>query len=356
MQLNVKALKDELSWVARFLEGTRTIPILSNVLFSADANKLTLAATDLEVSGITTLEGIGKGKWSAAIPVKKLIQYLGKVDEPEVSISGSNDFTVSVVHGANSTKINGMSPESFPCLPEFPDTQVTLRGLALAITRTQFCISKEESRFTLTGALLEIANGKAVLAATDGHRLGVAPLQAINQFAPIKALIPKFALLEAGKFETDCAFALDDARAFMSWGQRRIVTRKLAGNFPEYQRSLRADYLGHCMVPANSTLKALDRVAVCADERSRAVRFTLKDNKLTLYASTVDLGEAEAIVPVRPGEGGELEIGLNCEYVMEFLNVIGTQFASLAYVDKKTQVELGTGDGYRYVVMPMRLE
>ena len=356
MQVSTKALLTEVTWAARFLESKTTIPILSTVLFSADGGTLTITATDLEVGGITSIAG-GTGKWAVCVPVKKLIQYLAKVDESDVTIKASADHVLIVTHGTNSMRVTGMSREAFPELPTFPEPAITLRGLPLAVKRTAFCVSKEESRFTLCGANLEIIKGNANLIAADAHRLGIAPLQIANNDGEysVNVLISKFALTEAGKLDGDCTFALDDNHVFLSWGNRRIISRKLAGNFPDYRRVTgKGEYYGHCMLPAKSTLKVLDRVAVCADERSRAMQFTVKDSKLTLYASTIETGEAQGSVAVQQAEG-EVEIGLKCEYVAEFLGVTDKQFVSFAWTDKKSIVEFGTGDGYRYLLMPMRI-
>jgi len=355
MQLQTKPFIHELSWVQRFIEKKTTIPSLSNVLFQADGKRLTLTATDLEVGGITTLEGTGRSKWAVTAPVKNIIKYLGKIDEPEITLSVADGNVLVVEHGSGTTRARGMSVEAFPELPAAPATTITLRGLPLAIQRTLFAISKVESRFTLNGALLELTADKSALVATDGHRLSLAPVRTTNVSERVKALIPSKALKEAGALEGDCSFSADKDHVFFSWGQRRIVTRKLTGNFPEYQRVQRQEYPGHVMLPTRSTLKLLERVAVCADERSRATRFTLKDGKLTIFASTVESGEAEGSVAVQPGEGEGLVIGLNCDYVSDFLKVTDNQFVSFAYVDGKTQVEFGTGEGWRYTLMGMRI-
>jgi DNA polymerase-3 subunit beta len=358
LQLQVKPLIAELQWVNRFIEKKTTIPILATVLFEVKGKRLTLTATDLEIAGVTSVEGRSKADWAVAAPVAKLIQYLGKVDEDEVTLATTDDNWLTVSHGAAATRIVGMGKDSYPELPAVPDPQVTLRNLPLTIERTSFAISKEASRFTLNGALLVVdADGTARMVATDGHRLSLAPVQAKDNTEKIRALLPKKALIEAARMEEDCAFSVDEQHAFLTWGQRRIIARKLTGNFPDYARVMSEEFPSHVMVPVKSTRKVLDRVALYADERSRAVQFNIGDGKLTIFAKSVEQGEAEGTVAVQPGEGdGPLTIGLNADYVNDFLSRTDLQFAAYCWQDKKSGSQFMTGDGWRYVVMPMRID
>jgi DNA polymerase-3 subunit beta len=190
---------------------------------------------------------------------------------------------------------------------------------------------------------------------TDGHRLSQAPVQAKGNTSKIRALLPKKALTEAARMEEDCEFSADQDHAFLTWGQRRIITRKLTGNFPDYTRVMSKEFPNHVFLPVKSTLKVLDRVALYADERSRAVQFKIADGALTIFASNVELGEAQGTVAVQPGEGDEpLTIGLNADYVSDFLSRTETQFAAYAWHDAKSGSNFMTGE-WAYVIMPMRI-
>ncbi len=355
MQIQRKALLAELSWVQKFVERKTTIPILSNIMFDVDGKRLTLTGTDLEIGGITSVEGHGRQKWTTTAPVAKLIQYLQKVDEEEVILGRAENHWLVVTHGTSSTRIAGMAGESFPELPKFPKESLTLGRLPLAIGRTAFAISAEESRFTLNGALLEVDEDEARLVATDGHRLSLAPLQ-VKGKTKLQALIPRKALDKAVQFDSDPAFGMDDSHAFFDWGQRKVVVRKLTGNFPDWRRVVGDDFPNHIFLPVKSTLKTIERVALYADERSRCVKFIINNGKLKVYASSVETGEAEGTVPVKVGEGGgPFEYGLNADYVTDFLS--RTEYANVAFCwsDQKSASQFVTEDQWRYVVMPMRI-
>lgn len=358
------------------MDGKANIPILNCVLFDVNANRLTLTGTDLEIGGVTGVDGSGdESQWSGAAPVKKLIQYLQKVDEDTVTLSTAENHWLTVKHGTSTTRVAGMSKDSYPELPAPPEPVAVLTRLPLAIERTAFAISCEETRFTLNGALLEVDAAGARLVATDGHRLSLAPLQAKTAAEKIFCLIPKKALLEAGRLDDGPTFAADKDHAFFSWGTRRIIARKLTGNFPDYHRVMPESMDCHANISVKTTLKTLDRVALYADERSHAVRFSVADGKLKIYASSVETGEAEGLVPIHSGEGveGPFEIGFNASYVSDFLRTTTAQTVALCYAADEPDVEkedgtvqhgkkggskaavFTTADGWSYVIMPLRI-
>lgn len=373
MNVSTKALRDELAWVKKFTETKASIPILTNALFEVDGGRLTLTTTDLEVAGITSVECSAGEQWNVTAPIAKLIQYLAKVDEPEVTLTTAENW-LSVKHGAHGTRIAGMSKDSYPELPKATPTMAVLRRLPLAVERTAFAISSEESRFTLNGALLEIENDQARLVTTDGHRLSLAPLVAKSTEPSIRALIPKFALVEAGKLGDGCEFSMDKDHLFLNWGQRRIVARKLSGNFPDYHRVMPAEMANHVFVPVKTMLRTVDRVATFADERSHAVRLQVNGN-VKVFASSVEQGEAEGSFPYKAGEitGAPFDIGLNAKYVSDFLSRTDQGNIALCWqADEPDTVEdgvvvrkgikgntkaivLATADGWRIAIMPMRI-
>ena len=375
MILNTKSFRAELEWAQKFIEKKTSLPILTMVLFQADGKLLTLTATDtdLEVGGVTSVDGAGKGKWAVAVPVAKLIKYLAKVDDPEVTLATTDRHQLVVTHGASSkTTIDGMSKESFPELPTPPKERAKIGRLDLAIERVLFAISKEESRFTLNGALLEINGDDGKLVGTDGHRLSLAPVQ-VKGAPKVRAIIPKKALFEAGKLEGDCTFSMDEDHVFMAFGQRRIIARKLKGNFPDYERVLVHDFPNHVMLPVKTTLKTLARVAVYADERSRTVRFTVEDGKLTIYAQSLEAGEAgeaEGTIQTQPGEsdGKPLIAGYNADYISDFLSRTDFQYIAFCwqsdtqaegsdkvYTAASKMIALTTQDGWQVGIMPLRI-
>ena len=163
----------ELSLSQGVVEKKTTIPILSNVLLEAKNDRLALTATDLELGIRCSCPAKVKKEGSGTIPARKLLDYVRLLPDADLTIKFLENHWASLVCGRSRTRIAGMSRESFPELPQMPETiaEIPVKMLASMISRTSFAISLEESRFTLNGALLLLKPDATTMVATDGHRL-----------------------------------------------------------------------------------------------------------------------------------------------------------------------------------------
>src|ERR1700754_1775202 len=146
----------ELTAAQSVVERKTTIPILSNFLFEADGDKLTITATDLDQSVRTSCNAKVKKPGACTIPARKLFDYIKLLPEGEISIKLMDNHWVQIRAGRSNTKMVGMARANFPQVPEFPAVgAVKIAGPALRsmVSRTIFAISSEESRYTLNGDL-----------------------------------------------------------------------------------------------------------------------------------------------------------------------------------------------------------
>ena len=156
MEFSVKKfdLLEELQLTQGVVERKTTIPILSNLLFEAKGNRLTITATDLELSIRTSCEAKVKKEGAGTIPAKKLLEIVRLLPEEEIRFKLLENHWVQVTSDRRNYKLVGMSKENFPALPQFPHALVKIPAKLLAdlIAKTTFAISLEESRYTLNGA------------------------------------------------------------------------------------------------------------------------------------------------------------------------------------------------------------
>src|SRR5436190_4157061 len=136
----------ELTATQGVVERKTTIPILSNYLFEAAGDKLSLTATDLDLSLRTSCNAKVKKEGSCTIPARKLYDYVKLLPDADITIKLLDNHWVSIRCGRSNTKMVGMARSNFPALPVFPTSGVisipaqVLRGL---IARTGFAISNE---------------------------------------------------------------------------------------------------------------------------------------------------------------------------------------------------------------------
>jgi len=368
--VNKSDLVRELSLSQGVVEKKTTIPILSNILLETAGDRIVLTATDLELGIRCSCPARIKKEGAGTVPARKLLDYVRLLPEGDVNMKFLENHWVSITSGRSRTRITGMSRESFPELPQMPEpiAEIPVKILASMIARTSFAISTEESRFTLNGALLLMRPEGLTMVATDGHRLAyvqVKPADSGNLDKPFRALVPKKAMAELIKLAEDAGtdvkaiFAGDDNHLFFQVGHRLVMTRKLTGNFPDYERVLPKDHQHTATLARNEIRSAIQRVAQFADERSRAIRVQFTSGEVRVFSSSVETGESEESV-LSEYEGPDLEIGFNAQYLMDFLGSVSQDKVAFELKDQKSAGELRPAgdsipDQYRYVVMPMRI-
>jgi len=362
----------ELSLSQGVVEKKTTIPILSNVLMEVRGDRLYLTATDLELGLRTSCPAKVRKEGSGTIPARKLLDYVRLLPDADITIKFGENNWANFTCGRSRTRIAGMNRESFPELPAMPEAiaEIPVKQLSAMIARTMFAISMEESRFTLNGALLLLGDQSLTMVATDGHRL--AYIQRPSEGAAAngtsyRALVPRKAMGEITKLSDDAVadakvkFGGDDNHLFFEFGPRLLITRKLTGNFPDYERVLPADNTNIASLTKDEIKGAIERVAQFADERSRAIRVQFTNGEVKVFSSALETGESEESVPSQYA-GPDLEIGFNAQYLLDFLRAIPQEHVTIGLKDQKSAGELRPGSSekdeqeqYRYVVMPMRI-
>src|SRR5438105_10906720 len=200
--LSQAELLKELTATQGVVERKTTIPILSNFLFEASGDRLSITATDLDLSLRTSCNATVKKEGSCTVPARKLYDYVKLLPEGSVTIKQMENHWVQIRAGRSNTKMVGMARANFPALPTFPaESAINLPAQVLRnlIARTIFSISNEESRYTLNGALLVLKPESLTMVATDGHRLAHIEDNK-EKFSGVsgemKTLIPKKAIVE----------------------------------------------------------------------------------------------------------------------------------------------------------------
>ncbi len=358
----------ELTATQGVVERKTTIPILSNYLFEAVGDKLSLTATDLDLSLRTSCNAKVKKEGACTIPARKLHDYVKLLPDADITIKLLENHWVSIRCGRSNTKMVGMAKSNFPSLPVFPSAgaiKIPSAVLRSMIAKTGFAIANEESRYTLNGALMVLKPESITMVATDGHRLahverGGEKFEGVS--GEMKTLIPKKAMDELKSLlDSDVEtidFAKDESTLFFRVGPRLLTSRQLTGQFPNYEAVLPKDISKSIALHGEELGAAIARVAQFADERSRAVRLRLEKGELKLSASSTETGESEDSIEVAY-DGEPMAIGFNAQYLMDFIKATGSCEVKLELKDAQSAGQLRPAEGedykYRYIVMPMRI-
>jgi DNA polymerase III subunit beta len=368
MDITVKQsrLLRELQHVQGVVERKTTVPILSNILLEAGGNSLVITATDLDVSLKCTCPAEIRVAGAVTLSARKLFDIVRLLPEAEIHFKAASPDWVNLNCQRSRFKIAGLSKENFPDVPSIDQQPVLLSvdALAYIIPRSIFAITTEESRYTLNGALMIVDPARLTFVTTDGHRLvhisHLADVPGVE--GETRVLVPKKALVELSKLTGEAdgtvEFGSTQNHLFFRAGERHLVSRLLTGQFPNYDRVIPRENDLSVTVNTVELAQALRRVAVMADDQSKAVRLSLKEGQLEVSSASPDFGEAKETVSVRYS-GNAMEIGFNAFYLLDFLSTLESEEVIIRLKDKETQALLAPavseGFEYSYVVMPIKI-
>jgi len=360
----------ELQLFQGIVERKNTIPILANVLLEANGEEVKMLATDLEV-GLRSkcTASVSKGG-SLTLPAKKLYEIIKALPETDVRIE-EDKGGVKVAAERFDSRMQTLPREDFPTLPEAAGSfTVTLPRdvLRQMVSKTQFAITGEDTRYFLNGALFIQRPESFGLVSTDGHRLALITVPRDRSKSKSKSteeervILPRKTLLELGRLlaetEGDIHYERGENHLFFELGGRLLISRMIDGQFPAFERVIPKGNDKRVEFDRDRLTSAVKRVALLSNERSRAVKFQIDKGKVEIASSSPEFGEAKEMLMVDYA-AAPVTICFNAQYVLDFLGVVETDMVSLEFKDEMSQAVLkpigAEGYDYTYVIMPMRI-
>ena len=243
--------------------------------------------------------------------------------------------------------------------------ELSAKDLKHLIDKTRFAISTEETRYYLNGIYLHTAqsNKMATLraVATDGHRLAQVelPLPKGAQGMP-GIIIPRKTVHELHRLVEDSQatvkVGVSPAKVRFEIGSVTLTSKLIDGTFPDYSRVIPQDNDKEMKVSNAEFMGAVDRVSTIASERGRAIKFTIKPDKLVLSVNNSEGGSATEEIGIEYG-ASPLEIGFNARYLLDIAGQLEGEEACFKLADpgSPTVVNDPANESALYVLMPMRV-
>jgi DNA polymerase III subunit beta len=363
-------LLKSLNHVHRVVERRNTIPILSNVLLTAEGQSLQLKATDLDLEVTEATGAIVEQAGATTVPAHLLYDIARKLPEgAEVMLStGADGASMTVVSGRSSFRLQCLPQSDFPELTAGNFThsfRLDSQALKRLIERTQFAISTEETRYYLNGIFLHVmeSDGSARLraVATDGHRLARAEMAAPAGSEGMPGIIvPRKTVAELQKLvdEPDVVVTveLSDAKIRFTVGSVVLTSKLIDGTFPDYQRVIPSGNDKQLTIDRKTFAEAVDRVSTISSERGRAVKLAIGNGQVTLTVNNPDSGSATDEIAA-DYESDPIEIGFNARYLLDITGELTGDEAVFMLADAGSPTLVrDTGDrDVLYVLMPMRV-
>ena len=350
------------------VERRTPIPILGNVLLSAEADGLIVAATDQQIGVRRRCTAKVKKKGATTANGRMLHDIVRELPEGELSLRSFENHWIEIASGKSRFKVVGIDPQEFPAMPRIAKeaekhvASLPAATLAEMISRTLFAVSVDETRVNLSGIYVDRTEANLLrLVATDGHRLAmvtrkVEGLTTSNGvILPRKGIIELRRLLEGG--DEPVAIATKPPVVHAARGPVELSMRLVEGEFPDYKQVIPTTSNRQLSVSLEAFEGALRRVSLVSSEISHGIRLAAEPGLLKISSVNPDRGEAEEEIEA-DFDGKPIVVGFNARYLLDVLNVL----------TPGARVELSLGDElspgilkgdddpeFLYVVMPMRL-
>lgn len=329
-KVNSKELEKLLTKIIPAVPTRTPMPILENFLFEIKDGKLTIHATDLEISLKSSLNVVAEENFEAVVPARLLYDVVRSLKETTILFSADNTGKLNLKTEKGSYTLSYTDPLEYPEIPSFPAegsediSQFSINGndLKYAFEKTAFAMSKEEMRPAMMGTLFDFEEEGLRVVATDGHRLANLLLKKVNYGKVEQYIIPERAVSVLLKI-----FDSNDVKIFMSkthmsfsLNDIELITRLIGQKYPDYQSVIPLENEFELKVKSRELHDAIKRMMLFSTSNTKRVKFSISNNNLEISAEDLDLGASGNENIECKYSGDSIDIGFNSAYVNDLLN------------------------------------
>lgn len=331
--VNKRDLGSALQRVIGVVPTKTTIPILGDVLFEVENDRLTITGTDLEVSISTWIPVSSSAPGGVAIPAKIVHEIVRELPDVPLQISSDESNRVTINTDRGVYRISGEAKDEFPrTIVEEGNGgfSIDVDQLQRMINKTIFAVSIDELRTTLTGIYVQVFEDELRFVATDGHRLAKIVQKRFSGLKGVEkeAIVPTkaFHLVLRNSEQADRAeIVLGEGHLIFKLPQSVVYTKLIEGQFPNYERVIPTDNQYELVANREELYSSVRRVSLFSNVMTRQVRLSLEAEEMKIQAEDPQFGgEAEEGLSVRYS-GEKMEVGYNATYIMDILRHLDTE-------------------------------
>lgn len=372
-RVNSTDLLKALSHIHGIVEVRHTLPILSNIIITANDNHLSLSSTNLDIFCSDNLEAQVSQNGSTSVSAStfyEIVKRLPSGSEVQASLS-DEDSTLIIKCGRSKFNLTTISPDNFPKISHDDlNLQFVLSAAELKrmIDKTKFAISNEETRYYLNGVFLHQTQKNSIdilrAVATDGHRLAQYDIPLPQGAKDMNGIIiPKKMIQELRRVLDDATgdinIELNENKIKFSFNSMEIISKVIDGTFPDYTKVIPQSNDKVISTNNDELKKAIDRVSAVAineDTKSKAIKLIIESNKISLSVDSTSRGSAIEEIDLDYSKE-KVEIGFNSRYLIDICNEIDGDKINLKFLDSTSPAIIldETDENLFFVLMPMRI-
>ena len=362
------SLLKPLQVVSGIVERRHTLPILANLLFKKQGDKVSFVSTDIEIQITTNANfGVGAEDVTTTVAARKLLDILRALPEGPVALN-LKDNKMVVQSGKSRFSLQTLSAAEFPVMQSVGEVtaswRMTQKSFRQLVGQVHFAMAQQDILYYLNGMLLVVEGKQVIAVATDGHRLAYSQVELAE--APTgsgqrqEIIIPRKTILECQHLLEDSdemlEMSLTSNQVKFTFGDIELISKLVEGKFPDFQRVIPKGHKNSLVVGRDVLQSALQRAAILTTDKFKGVRFSLSPNRITIQSTNAEQEEAQEEIETEYG-GDVVEIGFNVSYLLDVLSNLKNEKIQISLGDANSSavITLPGSEDFKYVVMPMRI-
>lgn len=356
-----------LNIVAKISGKNISLPILNNILITAENDGINFSATNLEIGIKAKIRGKIEEAGKITVPAKTLASFVNYLPEEKVDFEFlKNSNEIKIISGRWETKIKTQPAEEYPLIPDVAKENVLklkTNQLKEILTTTIFAAVTNESRPELSGAYFNLSDQQLIMVATDSYRLAekkfALPEENKNKthfIVPIKTLQELERVLTESEENEEIKIYWEENQILFLMSQVELNSRLINGEYPDYTQIIPNKHTTCILFDKNTAINAIKAASLFVKTGIYDVMFEFKKpNKMVIKAANSQLGENQAIIDCEI-TGEENNIVFNYHYILDGLLNLANEKAVLEMSNPNSPAVLKSDkkDDYLYLMMPIR--
>lgn len=369
-KVNSKELEKLLTKIIPAVPTRTPMPILENFLFDIKNGLLTIYATDLEISLISSIHIVADENMSLVVPARILYDTIKSFPDTTVKFNLTNN-KITLTTDFGSYNLSYIDAKEYPEIPSFPKKdeedlqEISINGedLRKAIERTSFAMSKEEMRPAMMGTLLELSEEGLRFVTTDGHRLVNLLNKKIIADSLNQYVIPEKAISVLQKIIDEKEVKIYLSKSYVSFrlSDIELITRLIAQKYPDFKAVIPLENEFSLEVKTKELHDAIKRMLLYATTSTKRVKFSIKKENVEISTEDIDSGSSAKEFISSNYSGDSLDIGFNAGYVNDILSHLSSEKEIIFKLNSPTKAalvvpkEAHENEEVMMLLMPVRL-
>ena len=364
-------LLDALSKVSKAISTKNLIPVLAGIKFELKKKKLTLTASDNDITIQTTIESVNDDEFkidsegSIIIQGKYILDIVRKLPDQYINVEVIDELKILIYTENSEFNLNGISESEYPNIGlEESKKKVHIKASVFKdiVNQTAFASSNEESKPVLTGINFNIVGDVLECNSTDSYRLArkVIKLDGASE-ENYNIVIPSHNILEFSRIiddeDGDIELHIFNNKILFKTGNLKFESRLINGTYPNTSNLLPDDSYLVVSTNLNAFYDVIDRVSILtSDKEKNIVTLETKGDILVLKSSSVEIGRVEEKMPIMKNNSEDIKISFSAKYMMEALKSFSTETVDIHFVGeiKPILIKSSEDETLTQLVLPIR--